>query len=96
MADHMAGAGPRGINWGVRVANRDFWLALIPATLLLAQALAAPFGYDWDFGVLNQQAAAIVNALFAVLALLGVVNDPTTATLADSERALGYGEPSRG
>ena len=78
------------INWRVRVKNKTFWLTLIPAVLLLVQAVCAPFGYTWDFVVLNQQLAAIINALFSVLAILGVVTDPTTKGVGDSERALMY------
>lgn len=81
------------INWKVRVRNINFWLALIPAVLLLVQVVAAPFGYNWDFGVLNRQLTAIVNALFAVLAILGVVNDPTTAGTSDSIQARTYQKP---
>ena len=44
------------INWKVRVKSLWFWLTLIPAVLLLAQVCAAPFGYEWDFAVLNQVA----------------------------------------
>lgn len=79
-----------GINWHIRIKNKTFWLTLIPAVLLLVQAVSAPFGYTWDFVVLNQQLAAIINALFAVLAILGVVTDPTTNGVGDSERALMY------
>lgn len=78
------------INWQIRIKNKTFWLTLIPAVLLLVQAASAPFGYTWDFVVLNQQLAAVVNALFAVLAILGVVTDPTTKGVGDSERALTY------
>ena len=81
------------INWKVRIRNKAFWLALIPAVLLLVQVCAAPFGYEWDFGVLNAQLAAIVNALFAVLAILGIVADPTTKGTGDSEQALSYEKP---
>ncbi len=81
------------INWKVRIANKIWWLSLIPALLLLIQAVGAPFGYQWDFVVLDQQLAAIVNALFAVLALMGVVQDPTTEGMGDSERALTYDRP---
>lgn len=81
------------INWRVRIKNKTFWLALIPAVLLLVQVCAAPFGYAWDFGVLNAQLSAIVNALFAVLAILGIVADPTTAGVGDSEQALSYEKP---
>ena len=80
------------INFTARIKNKTFWLTLIPAVLLLAQVVAAPFGYQWDFGVLNEQLAAIINALFAVLAILGIV---TTAGVGDSAQALTYTEPKR-
>ena len=83
------------INWKVRIKNKNFWLSFIPAVLLLIQVVAAPFGYDWDFGVLGQQLTAIVNAAFAVMAILGVVTDPTTAGISDSTQALGYSEPKK-
>lgn len=81
------------INFTARIKNKTFWLTLIPAVLLLVQVCAAPFGYQWDFGILNEQLAAIVNALFAVLAILGVVVDPTTAGVGDSKRAMAYEKP---
>ena len=81
------------INWIVRIKNRQFWLSLIPAVLLLVQVVAAVFGYTLDLGDLGNKLLAVVNALFAVLAILGVVNDPTTAGLRDSTRAMGYIAP---
>ena len=81
------------INLLVRIKNKAFWLALIPALLLVVQAVAALFGSRWDFVVLNQQIAAVINAVFAALAILGVVNDPTTAGVTDSDRAMGYSKP---
>lgn len=84
------------INWKVRAKNHQFWLALVPAVLLLAQVCAAPFGYQWDFTVLNQQLAAIVNALFAVMSILGIVTDPTTVGVSDSRQAMGYEAPKGG
>jgi len=83
------------INWRVRIKNKAFWLALIPAALLLVQVVLAPFGYQWDYGVLNQQLAAIINALFAVLSIVGVVNDPTTTGVSDSAQALKYTRPKQ-
>ena len=78
------------INWKVRVLSVKFWLALVPAILLLAQAVAAPFGYKWNFANLGTQLTGIVNAVFAVLSILGVVTDPTTAGVGDSTQAIGY------
>ncbi len=83
------------INWKVRIKNKTFWLSLIPAVLLLAQVCAAPFGYTFDFAGLGTQLTAIVNAAFAVLAILGVVVDPTTEGASDSARAMGYEEPAK-
>lgn len=83
------------INWKVRIKNKSFWLALIPAVLLLIQTIAAPFGYQWDFVALNQQLTAIVNAAFGVLSIIGVVTDPTTAGISDSKQALTYDAPKK-
>ena len=83
------------INWKVRIKNKMFWLSIIPAVLLLIQTVAAPFGYKFDFGVLNQQLAEIINAAFVVLAILGVVVDPTTHGVNDSANALNYDQPKK-
>ena len=67
------------INWTVRIKNKNFWLALIPALLLLVQVVAEVFGLNIDLGALGDKLLAVVNALFAVLAILGIVTDPTNA-----------------
>ena len=81
------------INWKVRIKNKAFWLAFIPAALLLVQTVAAVFGYSLDFGELGNRLIAVVNAVFGILVVLGVVNDPTTAGMKDSAQARGYTEP---
>lgn len=81
------------INWTVRFKNRNFWLAVIPAVLLLIQAVAAVFGFTLDLGDIGNKLIAVVNAAFGVLVVLGVVNDPTTAGIADSKQAQGYHYP---
>ena len=78
------------INWTVRFKNKNFWLAVIPAVLLLIQAVAAVFGYTLDLGDIGNKLIAVVNAAFGVLVVLGVVNDPTTAGSSDSTQAQGY------
>lgn len=83
------------INWTVRLKNKTFWISLIPAILLLIQTVAAPFGLMVDFGELGNQLLAIVNAIFAVLAILGIVTDPTTAGIHDSSLAMTYEEPKK-
>lgn len=81
------------INWTVRFKNKTFWLALIPAALLFIQAVAKVFGFGLDFGELGNNLTAVVNTIFALLAVLGVVVDPTTKGTSDSEQAMTYGEP---
>ncbi|WP_072372637.1 phage holin [Thermophilibacter mediterraneus] len=81
------------INWQVRIKNKQFWLTLIPAVLLLVQVVAAVFGITIDLGELGNRLLDVVNAVFAVLVILGVVTDPTTEGVGDSIRALGYEEP---
>lgn len=66
----------RNTGWKARLKNKSFWLSLSAAMLLLVQAVAAIFGYQWDFTILGQQLTALINAVFAVLAVLGVVADP--------------------
>ena len=83
------------INWKVRLRNKTFWLSLIPAVLLLVQVIAAVFGYTLDLGDLGNKLLAVVNALFAVLSILGVVTDPTTKGVSDSAQALTYSEPKK-
>ena len=81
------------INWKVRIKNKMFWIALIPAVLLLVQTVCSVFGVELDFGNLQDKLLAVVNALFAVLVILGIVADPTTEGLKDSQRALTYEKP---
>ncbi len=81
------------INWKVRIKNKNFWLTLIPALLLLVQVIAAVFGFALDLGDLGNKLLAVVNALFSVLTILGIVTDPTTAGISDSSQALTYTEP---
>ena len=81
------------MNWIVRLKNKNFWLSFIPTVLLLIQAVALVFGYELDFGDLGNQLKEIVNLVFILLALLGVVTDPTTAGVGDSQQALTYKAP---
>jgi phi LC3 family holin len=81
------------INIPVRFKNKAFWIAMIPAVLLLIQLVADVFGYHLDFGDLANKLIRIVNAIFAILAILGIVTDPTTNGFKDSDRAMGYSKP---
>lgn len=75
--------------------NKGFWLSLVPAVLLLIQVVGAVFGYTLELGELGNRLLAVVNAVFSLLAILGVVTDPTTQGFGDSTRALGYQQPHK-
>ena len=83
------------INWLVRIKNKTFWLALIPALLLLAQSIAAMLGFSIDLSCVSDKLISVIETVFTVLAILGVVVDPTTAGVGDSEQALTYMEPKK-
>lgn len=82
-----------GINWKVRIKNKAFWLAMIPAVLLLIQQIAGLFGLSMDFSNIQNQLIAIIGTVFSILAILGIIVDPTTKGLTDSDQALTYTEP---
>lgn len=81
------------INWKVRIKNKAFWLALIPALLLLVQQVCGVLGVHLDFGELQAQLISIVGTVFTLLAIMGIVADPTTVGVTDSIQALGYDAP---
>ena len=81
------------INWKVRFANDKFWYTVIPALALVVTCALDIFGITVDLSEIVQKILNLLKAVFAVLALVGVVNDPTTDGLKDSERAMTYKEP---
>lgn len=72
------------INWKLRFENKATLLAIASTVILLAQQLGLK---------LPDNIADVVNTVLALLVLLGVVNDPTTAGIKDSEKALTYDKP---
>lgn len=81
------------INWKVRLKNKVFWMEAIPALALVVQAVASLFGYTINVETIVGKILAIVDAVFALLVILGVVVDPTTEGIRDSSRAMQYSEP---
>ena len=81
------------INWTVRFKNKNFWLAFIPAILLFIQAIGKLIGFQIEIGEIQENLLNIVNTLFVVLTILGVVTDPTTEGTTDSIRVMSYTEP---
>jgi len=82
------------INWRVRIKNKSFWMAMIPATLLAGQRVATLFGLSFSLSQKQDELLDIVNVIFIMLALVGVVADPTVEGITDSKRAMQYDEPA--
>lgn len=81
------------INWKVRIKNKNFWLAIIPAVLLLITQVGAIFGFQIDTALIGEQLAAVVSTVFLILTILGIVTDPTTEGISDSALAMTYEAP---
>lgn len=83
----------KNINWKVRARNKRFWLALIPAALLLVQQVVGIFGVEIAIEGLQESILAIVGTVFMLLTILGIVEDQTTEGFKDSKQARQYDKP---
>lgn len=83
------------INWKVRFKNKRFVIAFIAGLLLLVKQVSVLFGYNLNTEIFNTNINGIVDTVFLILGLLGIVNDPTTQGFSDSEQALTYKEPKQ-
>lgn len=82
------------INWKVRILNKTFWITLVPALALMLQAFLNVFGIRLELGETVDKLVVFINALFVVLVIVGIVNDPTTSGISDSSRAMTYERPN--
>lgn len=73
------------INWKLRFKNKATLAAIVATALLLAQQL----GFKLPDNIND-----VANTALTLLVLIGVISDPTTSGVSDSERALTYTEPS--
>lgn len=81
------------INFQVRAKNKTFWVTFIPTVILLIQVILAVFGVAIDLSAFGDKLIDVINVVFSLLAILGVVTDPTTPGISDSENALTYTSP---
>lgn len=79
------------INWKVRLRHKQFWVSLIALLIVLANQIAGIFHVD--ITVYNDQVTAITETVLSILALLGIIIDPTTSGVSDSTKALNYNKP---
>lgn len=79
------------INWKVRFKNKT-WLGLFLA-MIIGFAFNMLALFDVYPPITENQVLNIVNQFLTFLGLIGVLVDPTTAGIGDSERAMSYEEP---
>lgn len=78
------------LNLKVRIKNPVFWLTMIPALASFVYTMLGLFGI-----VPSISEDTLTNALTAIitaLTTLGVLTDPTTKGVSDSNRAMQYKE----
>lgn len=81
------------INWLVRLKSKQFWIGLVGVLAAFVVGVASLFGVTIDAGPWTDALTTLIQAVFAVLGLVGVVTDPTTKGISDSAQAMGYSEP---
>ena len=80
------------INWKIRAKNPVFWLTVIPAIVATVYTILGAF--DVVPSVSEEQIVGWVGAIVTALSTLGVLVDPTTEGLGDSDRAMSYDVPA--
>ena len=81
------------INWKVRIKSKQFWLGVVGALGAFALSLADALGLGGSASPLVEAIEGAASAALTMLALFGVVVDPTTEGVGDSRQALLYEEP---
>lgn len=87
------------INWKVRFRNKNWVMAFISQLLIVVQLVLSGLH---SIGLVHFQLTdaiqnsilTFVNAVFIILSMLGIIQDPTTKGYSDSERALKYEKPN--
>ena len=86
-------------NWGVRFKNKTWVIAFISQIMIVAQIVLEGLNIlGWTtFRLTNElqnEILMLVNGIFMILAMLGIIQDPTTKGYRDSKRAMEYKEPN--
>ena len=81
------------INWKVRFQNKVWLGSFFSLIVGFVYSLLALF--DVFPAVTQNLVVQLLNQVLTFLGLIGVILDPTTAGIGDSERAMGYETPYR-
>lgn len=81
------------INWKVRLRNKTWLMSIIALIITFVYDLLAML--EIVPAVTEDWLMSIVQTVLTLLTALGVVIDPTTQGMGDSERAMLYQEPGK-
>lgn len=79
------------INWKVRFKNKVFLASFLGLIISFVFSMLQLF--DIYPTITENQILNILNQFLTFLGLIGVITDPTTAGVNDSNRAMNYTEP---
>lgn len=79
------------LNWKVRFQNKVWLGSFLSLIVGFIYSLLAMF--DVFPAITQNLVVQLLNQILTFLGLIGVIVDPTTAGLGDSDRAMGYAEP---
>lgn len=80
------------INWKVRLQNKTWLLAFLGAIVTFIYQLLGMLGVVP--AISEDLATQVIGIAVNLLVALGIVQDPTTAGISDSNRALDYDSPA--
>lgn len=78
------------INWKVRFKNKTWLLSFLTVIVAFVYQILAMLGIVPN--ITEDKTMEIVTLTITLLASLGIIQDPTTKGLSDSERAMEYDE----
>lgn len=87
------------INWRVRLRNKTWVIAFVSQIMIVLQIVLEGMNtLGWTTIRLTEQiqneVLMLVNGIFMILSMVGIVQDPTTRGFKDSERAMNYKDPN--
>lgn len=80
------------INWKVRLKNKTFWVTAIPIVAAIVYTILGFF--EVVPKVSQSEVVNVLSLIVELLAVIGVVIDPTTSGASDSDKALTYEKPA--
>jgi len=82
------------VNWKLRFSNKVTLTAIVLAAIALIYQVLAIIGVAPQIS--ESQLVQLAGMVINLLAVLGIITDPTTAGMSDSDQALGYDKPKSG